>query len=82
MNQRWRELSKKERHWPLFTQEQPTVSVFAGFTGPEVRRARYLLQTFATTQSALMKKRVSRSLVSAECPRCPGKRLHASAPGV
>jgi excinuclease ABC subunit A len=36
---------------------------------------RYVLHTFATTQSALMKRRVARSLVSSDCPVCEGKRL-------
>ena len=90
----WRELPKKDRDWLLFTEEQPTVPVYAGYTPREVRRAlkrkeepsymgtftgarRYVLQTFATTQSALMKKRVSRYLVSSDCPVCDGKRLRA-----
>jgi excinuclease ABC subunit A len=41
------------------------------FTG--VRR--YVLQTFANTQSALMKKRVAQYMISTECPTCRGKRL-------
>lgn len=36
---------------------------------------KYVLTTFATTQSALMKKRVSKYMVSALCPECKGKRL-------
>src|SRR3984893_5809931 len=36
---------------------------------------RYVLNTFATTESASMKKRVSRYMVSTECPLCRGKRL-------
>src|SRR6187397_2755620 len=73
----WRELPKKDRDWLLFTDEQPRVPVYAGFTPQEVRRAlkrkdepsymgtftgarRYVLQTFAQTESALIKKRVSR----------------------
>ncbi|HUR83174.1 MAG TPA: excinuclease ABC subunit A, partial [Thermoanaerobaculia bacterium] len=88
----WRELSKKDRDWLLFTDEQPTAPVYAGFTVDEVRRAikrkeppdyqgtftgarRYVLQTFATTQSASIKKRVAQYLVSSECPVCRGKRL-------
>ncbi|MCP3141836.1 excinuclease ABC subunit UvrA [Pyxidicoccus xibeiensis] len=88
----WRELPKKDRDWILFTDEQPTVPVYAGFTPAETRRAlkrkeppsymgtftgarRYVLQTFATTQSALMKKRVSRYMVSSACSVCEGKRL-------
>lgn len=35
----------------------------------------YVLTTFATTQSALMKKRVSKFMVSALCPDCHGQRL-------
>ena len=88
----WRELPKKVRQWILFTDEQPTVPVYAGFTPDEVRAAlkrketpsyqgtftgarRYVLQTFATTESASMKKRVARYMVSSECPLCGGKRL-------
>jgi excinuclease ABC subunit A len=88
----WRDLPKKDRDWLLFTDEQPTVPVYAGYTPAEVRRAlkrkeepsymgtftgarKYVLQTFATTESALMKKRVSRYLVSTDCSACGGKRL-------
>ncbi len=92
----WRELPKKDRNWLLFTEEQPTVPVYAGFSKEEVRQAikgkeepsyqgtftsarRYVLQTFATTESAAMKKRVARYLVSSECPACHGKRLQPAA---
>ena len=40
---------------------------------------RYVLHTFAKTQSALMKKRVSQYLVSTDCPECDGKRLRREA---
>ena len=36
---------------------------------------RYVLHTFATTQSAMMKKRVARYMVGTVCPVCDGKRL-------
>ena len=88
----WRELSRKDRDWILFTEETPTVPVYAGYEPHEVRRAlrrkeepsymgtftgarKYVLQTFATTQSATMKKRVARYMESSECPVCGGKRL-------
>ena len=88
----WRDLPKKDRNWILFTDEQPTVPVYAGFTPAEVKQAlkrkeapsyqgtftgarKYVLQTFATTESASMKKRVARYMVSSECPPCHGKRL-------
>ena len=35
----WRELPKKDRDWILFTEEQPTVPVYAGFTPAETRAA-------------------------------------------
>jgi len=35
----WRELPKKTRDWILFTDEQPVVPVYAGFTPEETRRA-------------------------------------------
>ena len=88
----WRQLPKKDRDWILFTEEQPTVPVYAGFNREEVQRAikqkmepsymgtftgarRYVLHTFAHTQSALMKKRVAQYMLSSECPTCGGKRL-------
>jgi excinuclease ABC subunit A len=92
----WRDLSKKDRDWILFTEEQPTVPVYAGFTPAETRRAlkrktepsymgtftgarKYVLHTFATTHSALMKKRVARYMVGGLCPVCHGKRLRPAA---
>ncbi len=88
----WRDLPKKDRDWILYTEETPTVPVYAGLTPEETRRAfkrketpsyqgtftgarRYVLQTFATTESASMKKRVARYMVSTECPLCRGRRL-------
>src|SRR3977135_467718 len=35
----WRDLPRKTRDWILFTDEQPTVPVYAGYTPAEVRRA-------------------------------------------
>jgi excinuclease ABC subunit A len=92
----WRELPKKDRDWILFTDETPTVPVYAGLTPEETKRAlkrketpsyqgtfsgarRYVLQTFANTESAAMKKRVARYMVSTECPLCRGRRLRQEA---
>ncbi|MGQ7856520.1 excinuclease ABC subunit UvrA [Pedobacter sp. WC2501] len=36
----------------------------------------YVLKTFSSSQSELMKKRVSQFMVSSKCPECNGKRLH------
>ncbi|PUZ29448.1 excinuclease ABC subunit A [Chitinophaga parva] len=92
----WKDLPKKTRDWILFTEETPTVPVYAGLTPEETRKAlkrkaepsymgtfsgakRYVMHTFANTQSALMKKRVSQFMISAACPVCDGKRLKQEA---
>ncbi len=92
----WRDLPRKDRDWLLFTDEQPTVPVYAGYDPDEVRRAlkrkeepsymgtftgarRYVLHTFATTQSPLMKRRVARYLIGTDCPVCDGNRLRREA---
>src|SRR6201986_2539361 len=76
----------------MFTDEQPTVAVYDGYTRAETRRGlkrkeepsyqgtftgarKYVLQTYATTQSAMMKRRVAQFLSSSDCPVCKGKRL-------
>jgi excinuclease ABC subunit A len=92
----WRSLSRKDRNWILFTEEQPTVPVYAGFTPAETSQAlkrklepsymgtftsarRYVLHTFANSQSAMMKKRVSAYMLSNLCSSCHGKRLRPEA---
>ena len=92
----WRQLPKKTRDWILYTEEQPTVPVYAGFTAKETRAAlrsktepsymgtfmgarKYVLHTYATTQSPLMKKRAARFMVGSACPACDGKRLTKAA---
>ena len=92
----WKDLPKKDRDWILFTEETPTVPVYAGLTPAETRAAlrrklepsymgtftgarRYVLHTFANTQSALMRKRVSRFMEGKPCPACHGKRLKSEA---
>ncbi|RAW00181.1 excinuclease ABC subunit UvrA [Pseudochryseolinea flava] len=88
----WKDIPKKDREWILFTEEQPVVPVYAGFTQREVKQAikakmtpsymgtftgvrKYVMTTFATSQSQLMKKRVSKFMLSTICPTCKGKRL-------
>ncbi|WP_303635540.1 excinuclease ABC subunit UvrA [Stenotrophomonas tuberculopleuritidis] len=92
----WKQLPKKHRDWILFTEDTPSVPVYAGFTPAETRAAlkrklepsymgtytgarRYVLHTFANTQSALMRKRVSRYMEGRLCPACHGKRLKPEA---
>ena len=50
-------------------------SYMGTFTGAR----RYVLETFAKTESASMKKRVSRYMVSSACPLCEGRRLRQEA---
>ncbi len=88
----WRDLPKKVRNWILFTEEQPQVPVYPGWTHAEIQQAirrkiepgymgtfssakRYVTHSFATTQSAMMKKRAARFMIASLCPLCDGKRL-------
>ena len=65
----WRDLPQQQRDWILYTEETPTVPVYAGLTPAQTRAAlkrklepsyqgtfsgarRYVLHTFAATQSA------------------------------
>lgn len=92
----WKNLPKKDRDWILFTEEAPSVPVYAGLTPAQTQAAlkrklepsymgtftgarRYVLHTFANTQSALMRKRVSRFMEGKPCPTCHGKRLKPEA---
>ena len=92
----WRELPKKDRDWILFTEEQPTVPVYAGYDAAEVRRAlrrkeepsyqgtftgakRYVMQTYAKSESAMMKRRVAQFMITRDCPTCHGTRLKPEA---
>ncbi|MBV6850130.1 excinuclease ABC subunit UvrA [Xanthomonas euvesicatoria] len=49
------------------------------YMGTFTSARRYVLHTFATTQSAQMKKRVAQYLLSTQCPQCDGKRLRREA---
>ncbi|MBR0952472.1 excinuclease ABC subunit UvrA [Bradyrhizobium canariense] len=92
----WRELPRKDRDWILFTEEQPTVPVYAGYDAAEVKRAlrrkeepsyqgtftgakRYVMQTYAKSESAMMKRRVAQFMITQDCPTCHGTRLKPEA---
>lgn len=87
----WRELPREQRDWILFTEDTPTVPVYAGLTPEQTRQAlarqqepsymgtfsgarRYVLHTFAHTQSALMKSAWGSSCVAvhARCAKASG----------
>jgi excinuclease ABC subunit A len=88
----WKDLPKAQRDWILFTEETPTVPVYAGLSPEHTRQAlkrkdepsyqgtftgarRYVLHTFAHSQSAMMRKRVGQYMRASPCPQCHGKRL-------
>jgi excinuclease ABC subunit A len=88
----WKDLPQKDRDWILFTEEQPVLPVYPGYSPEQTQRAikrreppnymgtftgvkKYVLHTFATTQSALMKRRVAQYMLGSDCPTCHGKRL-------
>lgn len=80
----WNKLSKKDREWILFTEEKPIVTVHAvreahriqrPYQGTYMSAAVYVKHTFATTQSATLRKRVSQFMESSLCTVCSGKRL-------
>ncbi|MBO2010283.1 excinuclease ABC subunit UvrA [Hymenobacter negativus] len=88
----WKDLPQKDRDWILFTEEQPVLPVYPGYSPEQTQRAikrreppnymgtftgvkKYVLHTFATTQSALMKRRVAQYMLGSDCPICHGKRL-------
>src|ERR1700710_200988 len=84
----WRKLSKKQRDWILFTDEQPTVeihpdrhNVIADYTynGTFSSAERHVRHTLANSQSAMMRRRVLKFVDSVDCPVCHGSGLRPEA---
>lgn len=63
----------KETRAALRRKEEPA------YMGTFMGARKYVLHTFATTQSATMKKRVAKYMVGSVCPSCKGKRLKKEA---
>ena len=63
----------KEARQALRRKEEPS------YMGTFTSARRYVLHSFATTQSALMKRRVAQYMIGARCPVCKGKRLRREA---
>ena len=63
----------KETRQALRRKEEP--SYMGTFTGAR----RHVLHSFATTQSAMMKRRVAQYMIGTRCPLCKGKRLRREA---
>jgi excinuclease ABC subunit A len=84
----WRKLSRKDRDWILFTDEQPTVEVHPDraevdadyyYNGTFSSAERYIRHTLANSQSAAMRGRALQYVETAPCPVCHGKRLRPEA---
>jgi excinuclease ABC subunit A len=84
----WKDLPQKDRDWILFTDEKPVVTVHAEreahriqrpYQGTYMSAAAYVRHTFATTNSATLRKRVARFMEAAKCQDCGGKRLRREA---
>lgn len=84
----WKELSKKDREWILFTEEKPVVTVQAvreahriqrPYQGTYMSAASYVLHTYATTNSDSLRKRVLQFMNTSSCQICQGKKLNQMA---
>ncbi|WP_209400405.1 excinuclease ABC subunit UvrA [Pseudozobellia sp. WGM2] len=65
----YRNLNREELQFAIENKHEP--SYMGTYSGAK----KLVLHTFANTQSSLMKKRVSKYMISSECPTCHGKRL-------
>jgi excinuclease ABC subunit A len=59
----------------LVPDDQLTIREGASYQGTFTSAKKYVIRTFAATQSALMKKRVAQYMTRTDCPLCAGKRL-------
>ena len=84
----WRSLSKRDREWILFTDEQPTVFIDSDehpvdadrpYNGTFSSAERHVRHTLATSQSAKMRERALQFVETVECPVCHGARLRPEA---
>ncbi|MCP1386665.1 excinuclease ABC subunit UvrA [Corynebacterium sp. TA-R-1] len=84
----WKDLPEADRHWILFTEERPVVTVKPLRGADQIQRnyegtwrsvASYLTNTLAETQSDTLRKRVLSFMESRTCPTCHGRRLNPRA---
>src|ERR1700753_3425959 len=64
---------------PTQTRQAAAENWEPSYQGTFVGARQYVLDTFATTKSASVKKRVAQFVSSAVCPACQGKRLKPEA---
>lgn len=82
----WILYTEETPHVPVhsrLTLSEARAAIAAGvepsYSGTFVGARRYVLDTFANTKSASMKRRVAQFLTAAPCPACHGKRLKPEA---
>lgn len=85
----WRELSAADRHWLLFTDEQPSVLVAPepdrlehGYHGKFWSARKHVMHVLANSKSQRMRDRAMRFVRSVTCPECHGSRLRPEASAV
>ncbi|MFL5247055.1 MAG: excinuclease ABC subunit A, partial [Myxococcales bacterium] len=64
---------------PKETKQALRLKTEPAYMGTFTSARNYVLHTFASTQSAMMRKRVAQFMVSTPCPACAGKRLKPEA---
>jgi excinuclease ABC subunit A len=84
----WRKLTKRQRNWILFTDDQPTVEIDPGqhpvqaeyyYNGTFSSAERHVRHTLANSHSAMMRRRVLQFVDSVDCPLCDGSGLRPEA---
>lgn len=84
----WHDLSRADRDWILFTDEEPNLVVHpvrephkppATYKGQWISVQKYLFTTYAKTQSESQLKRLEPFFIIGPCPACHGKRLRPEA---
>ena len=82
----WKKLPKKDRHWILFTDEQPVVEVTPQrdrvakpYKGRFWSAKSYVLHTLADSKSSTMRDRALRFMETGRCPMCGGSGLRPEA---
>lgn len=91
----WQQLTRKDRDWILYTDEQPSVPVFTGFNAEQRKKAiaegaePAYNGTYVSVRKHVLqrysgakegvKRRLERFISSKTCPSCKGKRLNQDA---
>lgn len=84
----WSQLSREDRDWILFTEDQPVVTVHPLRGAHQIQRtydgtwrsvAVYLRETLASTGSDTTRNRVLSFMEESTCPDCQGRRLTSDA---